>query len=165
MYRWGVLTVACAGWVALGAERDVPSVSDKATDALEELAELINASRSQAQGRSCETHVVRLECALRYRTTCLPEGAPETQSFWYEVTVPLAALDLAKVKTGQGLSDHPGHSAVRWVTRGRDLQVITGTGRSNSMTEAVLALGVGPDAVRRAQELPGLLARAAAACQ
>jgi hypothetical protein len=129
------------------------------------IRDIIDQGHSEADGRVCDTDTVTSGCKLVYRTSCHRPGAPEGLAFWYEITVPLGKLDIDQLRSGLGLSDHPGHQAVELVTQGEVMDVVTDSDDKSTAASGFIAIGADPEAASRAERLVTLLKQAAIACR
>jgi len=147
---------------AAGSDGVGPAGSGPAVPGLDEIGAILDRAHTEADGRTCETEIVRAACDLAYKTRCSRAGAPEL-AFWYQVELPLGAID--HVEAGVGLSDHPGHAAIDVRTKAGALHVVDDTGRIEAADSVAIGLGVGPEVERDAERLRDLLVAASAACR
>jgi hypothetical protein len=140
-----------------------PPVADPSA-AFGEIGAIISRAHTEADGRKCETEIVRAACALAYKTHCHRDGAPDL-AFWYQLEVSIAAIDLAHIEVGVGLSDHPGHAAIAFTTAPGAIRMTTDDGAAETGAAAALGLGVGKAAEADAARLRTLLIAVAPTCR
>lgn len=131
---------------------------------LKSIGEIVGQATQQDKERRCATRVISPKCELIYSTTCKITLPGVNAQYTYEVTLPLAQIQLPHLKYSKGVAGYADHHGLRFKTQGDDIMVVVEGNPPKQNKRLQLALGTDQVSRANALRLMGLLKQAHAAC-